>query len=175
MCRDTKSNEWHAQQGDVNSSHLEKRLCRNVHISRPGFVSRAGLAALSTTLPDLLDSLLLHTSRRIGRSGAGRGEPRPCPAEIEEGALTIVWGLTQECQNACRDRLLQQPRRERERARRSQTCLSSYRPSEQCRHAARRPREQKSHCGQFPSKRRCSWRRSESQGPVVALDAGERP
>ena len=65
MCRDTKSNEWHAQQEDVNSSHPEKRLCRNVHISCPGFVSRPGLAALSTTLPDLLDSLLLHSFKKV--------------------------------------------------------------------------------------------------------------
>ena len=58
-CRDTKSNEWHAQLGDVNSSHLRKRLCRNVYSSRPGFSSRPGLAALSTTLPDL------HSFKRV--------------------------------------------------------------------------------------------------------------
>ena len=38
--------------------------------------------------------------RRFGRSGAGRGQPRPCPAELEEVALATVWGLAQGCQPA---------------------------------------------------------------------------
>ena len=93
-CRDTKCNEWHAQLGAVNSSHQQERLCRNVHFSRPGFVSRLGLAALSTTLPDLLDSLLLHSFKK-GRLSLAKYETlarvrRSFVAQVRKGRLSLA-------------------------------------------------------------------------------------